>query len=115
MVLRAAGIEDRPAFKLAPVPAQVGEEAASIGYGYGFEKPLFRVTHISTVRLDIEGLSGPFTVTDTAFIGGQSGGPVVNAKGELILIVQRGDGGGLGLGVDAAVIKDRVGRYFEQN
>ncbi len=50
--------------------------------------------------------------TDSPFVGGQSGGPVVNAAGELVLIVQRGDGGTTGLGVGVETIRARVGRFF---
>jgi len=112
LVLRAANVEDMPAFKLASIDPKVGEEVAAIGFGFALEKAMFRISHISIANLDIEGLSGPFFVTDAGFMPGQSGGPVINDKGELVAIVQRGSDG-LGLGVGAEVIKDRVGRYFE--
>lgn len=113
MVIRAYSVE-RPALKLAPKGPDVGDEVASMGFGFGLEQPMFRVAHISNIRLDIEGLSGPFIVIDAAFVGGQSGGPVVNQTGEVIGIVQRG-GEGVGLGVGAEVIKDRVGRFFGED
>jgi len=67
--------------------------------------------HVSNVDIDMEGLSGPFIMIDSEFIGGQSGGPVVNLAGELVMIVQRG-ADGLGIGIGAETIKARVGRYF---
>lgn len=112
MVLRANGVEG-PNVKLASEAPVVGDEVASMGYGAGLVDPMFRVAHVSNVRLDIEGLSGPFTMIDAGFIGGQSGGPVVNEKGELIMIVQRGNDS-LGLGVGVEIIKDKVGKYFSK-
>lgn len=55
---------------------------------------------------------GPFISTDSPFVGGQSGGPVVDDEGAVVMIVQRGDGGTTGLGVGAETIKRCVGRFF---
>lgn len=113
MVLRASGLEDGlSAFKVANKDPQLGDEVASLGYGMGLEKPMFRIAHISIEKVDIEGLSGPFIMVDAAFVGGQSGGAVINPAGELVMIVQRGTES-LGIGVGAETIKDRAGRYFE--
>jgi S1-C subfamily serine protease len=110
LVLRASNL-DMPALRIAKADPDRGDEVASMGYGFGLDDPLFRIAHISNVRLDIEGLSGPFIMTDSAFIGGQSGGPVVNLQGEVVMIVQRANAS-LGLGVGATTIRDRVGRYL---
>lgn len=112
MVLRAGAI-DKPALKLSKTALDVGDEVASFGFGFALEMPMFRIHHVSILGLEIPdlGSSGPFVMFDTAFIAGQSGGPVVNQQGEVVAIVQRG-GEGVGIGVDAKIIKDRVGRYF---
>jgi S1-C subfamily serine protease len=48
---------------------------------------------------------------DAAFVGGMSGGPLVNARGEVVMIVQMAsDRIGLGRGIEQ--IRDRVGRYW---
>jgi S1-C subfamily serine protease len=112
MVLRASQIEG-PAVKMASAPPDRGDEVASMGFGFSLEDPLFRIAHVSNVGLEIESLSGPFNALDAQFIGGQSGGPVVNDKGELVMIVQR-SASGLGIGVGVDVIKNRVGKYFGQ-
>lgn len=112
LVLRAANV-DRPAIKLAKNGPVQGDQVASHGYGFGLEKPMFRVAHVSNTDMVIEGLSGPFAMVDGAFVPGQSGGPVVNDQGELVMIVQMGNEM-LGLGVDAKVIRDKVGRYFSE-
>jgi S1-C subfamily serine protease len=104
---------ERPALKLAKSDPKIGDEVASYGYGFALERPMFRVTHIADDKTYIpeEGIGGPFIVTDAVFVGGQSGGPVVNQAGEVVMIVQRG-GSGVGLGVGAEVIKAKAGKYF---
>jgi S1-C subfamily serine protease len=114
MVLETANL-DRPALHLANDNPKIGEEVASLGYGWGLERPMFRTAHVSDDNTYIpeDGIGGPFIVIDAAFVGGQSGGPVINIAGEVALIVQRG-GQGVGIGVGAEVIKSKVGRYFEK-
>jgi S1-C subfamily serine protease len=112
MVLEVPDL-NRPALKLASSNPKIGDEVASYGYGWGLERPMFRTAHVSDDNTYIpeEGIGGPFMVIDAQFVGGQSGGPVVNAAGEVVMIVQRG-GGGVGLGVGAEVIRSKAGKYF---
>lgn len=112
LVLKALGLEIGPGLVMAKENPKLGEQVASYGYGFGLEKPMFRIAHVSQVDSQIEELSGPFFMIDAPYIPGQSGGPVVNEKGELVSIVQRGTNG-LGIGVGVETIKDRVGRYFQ--
>jgi S1-C subfamily serine protease len=113
MILQAYALEGYAAIPLAKQNPYLGEEVASIGYGFGLEKPMFRVSHVANAHIDIEGLSGPFVMVDSGFIPGQSGGPLINAQGEIVAVVQRGsDGLGIGVGVDT--IRDKVGRYFQE-
>lgn len=106
---------DRPALALATTNPKTGDEIASYGYGYGLERSMFRIAHVSDTGMFIpeEGIGGPFIVIDAAFISGMSGGPVVNASGDVVLIVQRG-GEGVGIGVGADIIREAVGRYFQK-
>lgn len=112
MVLEVEDLE-RPALRLAKKDPVLGEEVASFGYGYGLEDPMFRVAHISNDKIYIpyEGIGGPLFAIDSSFVPGQSGGPVVNAAGEVVLIVQLGTPV-VGFGVGAEIIRDKVGRYF---
>ena len=114
MVLYVPGI-DKPALHLAKYNPVIGDEIASYGYGLGLERPIFRITHVSDNQLYIpfEGIGGPFILTDTNFIGGQSGCPVVNLAAEVVMIVQMSANAGFGLGVGSETIKDKMGRYFE--
>jgi S1-C subfamily serine protease len=109
-------VEDlsRPALKLAGSNPKIGDQVASYGYGFGLERAMFRTATISddqSVIPEIPG--GPFIQTDAQFVPGQSGGPVVNVSGDVLLIVQRG-GGGVGIGVGAETIRAAVGRFFEK-
>lgn len=112
MVLEVPDL-NRPALKLAHDNPKIGDECASHGFGWGLERPMFRTAHVSDDNTYIpeEGIGGPFIVIDAQFVSGQSGGPVVNALGEVVMIVQRG-GGGVGIGVGAEVIRSKTGRFW---
>jgi len=114
MVLEAKDIDPtRPALKMAAANPEIGQEVMSIGYGFALERPFFRQAHVQDDKMAISGIEGgPFISTDSSFVPGQSGGPVVNAAGEVVLIVQRGDNGTTGLGVGVATIREHVGRFF---
>lgn len=113
MVVFVEGI-DRPALKLAKLNPKVGDEVASYGFGFGLEQPLFRQAHVSATEVNISGSggSGVHIALDSNFIPGQSGGPVVNLKNEVVLIVQLGSNAGVGLGVGAETIREKLGKYF---
>ena len=105
---------DKPSLKLASDDPSIGQQIASLGYGYGLQRPLFRLATVSDNRAKVEDVAGgPFVVTDAAFVPGQSGGPGVNASGEIVMIVQAASDR-VGIGVGAKIIKDRMGRYFEK-
>lgn len=112
MVLKVKDL-GRPALKLAKDDPKIGEEVASYGYGYSLERPIFRITHISDdkIMIPFQGIGGPLIAVDTTFVPGQSGGPVVNTRGEVVMIVQLGTES-VGLGVGAETIEDKVGRFF---
>lgn len=110
MVLYVKDI-DRPALKLAKNDPKVGEEVASFGWGYALEEPMFRVAHVSAENVALE--RSHYIAIDASFVSGQSGGPVVNVQGEVVLIVQRGNEV-IGFGVGAERISDRMGRFFSK-
>jgi S1-C subfamily serine protease len=115
--LMVLAVEDlgRPALKLAKDNPKIGDEVASLGYGWGLERPMFRTAHVSDddTYIPEDGIGGPLIVIDAQFVSGQSGGPVINAAGEVALIVQRG-GQGVGIGVGAETIRSKTGKYWEK-
>jgi S1-C subfamily serine protease len=102
----------RPAVTLAMKNPETGQEIGSFGYGYKLEKVMFRHAYVSNAAMplpDIEG--GPFILIDAAYVGGQSGGPCINAAGEVVSIVQRASNlVGVGIGVEK--MRDRIGKYL---
>lgn len=104
---------ERVALKLSGKDPAIGDEVMSAGYGYALERPFFRKANISDNGVMIPSVGGPFIGVDSGFIGGQSGGPVVNRSGEVVAIVQMASDK-LGIGVSAEVLKARVGRFYEK-
>lgn len=103
----------RPALTLAAVDPSIQQEVMSIGYGYALERPFFRRASVSDDHVNIpeEGIGGPFIGIDAPFVNGQSGGPVLNGAGEVVMIVQRASDK-IGIGVGASILRDRVGRFW---
>jgi serine protease Do len=103
------------ALTLASSDPEIGQEVMSVGYGYALERPFFRKSMVSdnAVMIPESGIGGPFIGVDSGFIGGQSGGPVVDINGDVVAIVQRASDK-LGIGVGASVIRERMGRFWAQ-
>lgn len=104
----------RNSLKLADSNPKMGEEVMSAGYGMSLETPFFRKAMVSSdsVMIPENGIGGPFIGVDAAFIEGQSGGPVVNYRGEVVSVVQMASDR-LGIGVGATIIRERMGRFLE--
>lgn len=105
---------DRPAVTLSATNPRQGQEIVSYGYGMALDAPLFRHAWVSSASVnlpDVEG--GPFVMIDAAYVKGQSGGPCINEKGEIVSIVQRASGL-VGIGVGVERIRDRIGRYLQK-
>lgn len=104
----------RAELKLAAKDPAIREDVMSVGFGYALDRPFFKTAHVSDTAVEIhtDNIGGPFIGVDASFTPGQSGGPVLNSAGEVVAVVQRGDGGTLGLGVGAEVIRARFGRFF---
>jgi S1-C subfamily serine protease len=113
LVVHVPGI-DKPALRFAQAKPTYGEELGSFGYGGGYERPMLRLAHISQPRALVpEAGPGEWIMLDGAFVGGQSGGPVVNAQGEVLLIVQMSNAV-MALGRSSETIRDRVGKWIEK-
>ena len=108
-------IEDtgKPALQIAEKDPKQGQEVGSFGHGYGLEKPMFRHAYVSNPSIDIPDEGGPFVMIDAAYVNGQSGGPCINDKGEVVSIVQAASNL-VGIGIGAERIRDKIGRYLEK-
>lgn len=101
-VLQVPGI-DKPEIVPAFSKLSKGDEVATTGYGYGMDKPIFRHEYVAEPDnpMPYEGFSGKYLFVDNGYIGGMSGGPVVNQDGRMVGIVQMGDrDSGFGRGID---------------
>lgn len=113
MILKAKDLDPaRTALVLAAGNPSIQSQVLACGFGYALERPFYRSARISDNAIVIAGIAQTFIGTDAPYIGGMSGGPVVNDRGEIVSIVQRSDGSALGVGVGAETIKARVGRFF---
>lgn len=102
----------RPALKLSSKDPEMGQEVISAGYGYALERPFFRKAMISDTAMQPDaGVGGPYVALDAPFVGGQSGGPVVNEACEVVMVVQLGTAS-VGMGVSASIIRERMGRFW---
>lgn len=102
-----------PALTLAGKDPEIGQEVMSAGFGMNLERPLVRKAMVSDTALYIneDGIGGPLIALDAAFVGGQSGGPVVNKAGEVVMLVQFASGT-VGMGVGANTLRERTGRFW---
>lgn len=105
----------KPALKLAMKNPDVEQHVTSVGFGYALEKPLVRQANISQVdlRMPEAEFQSEYIALDAPFVGGQSGGPVVDQESNVVMIVQFGSST-VGFGVGAETIKKKVGKYFER-
>lgn len=78
----------KPALAPSPVGVRRGLPAAGFGYGYGHTVPMMRSGHVSIADTTLGGLQGRWTLMDFSFIGGMSGGPVVDDHGRVISLCQ---------------------------
>lgn len=115
LILRVEDLDPtRTALTLAVKNPAIQQQVLACGFGYALERPFWRSSRIADNATVIPGLAQTYIATDATFQPGQSGGPVVNDRGEIVAIVQRGDSATMGVGVGAEMIRERVGRFFAQ-
>ena len=108
-------VEDlgKPALRLAKSDPDIMQRVVAVGYGYGLEKPLFRQSQISQVGVRLPDRESSYIAIDAGFVPGQSGGPVINQAGEVVMIVQLGNAY-VGFGVGAETIRKKCAKYYEK-
>lgn len=113
LVLKVEDLDPaRTALTLATKNPEIQQPVLACGFGYALERPFYRSARIMDNKIVVPGLTQTYIGTDATFIGGMSGGPVVNDRGEIVAIVQRGDNASMGIGVGAEMIRERIGRFF---
>ena len=95
----------KPALTLRERPLLPQEEVVGLGYGYSWKFPV--ITHHYAVLMNFSPLEDitPGTWYSNGFIGGQSGGVLIDKAGLVVGMMQRSDFQ-YGYGVDAKTITD---------
>ncbi len=109
LALVSVETHQKPALKLRALPVYRFEHLTAIGYAYGYTK-MSVLTEIVFLLHDNPWVKGdsdiyPGIIVQGGYIGGMSGGPVVDAKGLQVSMVQRGNEF-IGYGVDAQTIRE---------
>ena len=93
----------RPALHIRVKPLVRQEEVIALGYGMSWKFPT--ITHHFVMMLNYSPYDDiyPGTWYSNGFIGGQSGGPIIDLTGQVVGVIQRGDSQ-VGYGVNAAAI-----------
>ncbi len=109
----------KPALHPRISPVGVGTEAGAYGYGYGWTVAQLRVGKVAGIELPLAQIeqegTDTLTMFDQGFVMGQSGGPLVDANGSVIALIQMGDpsGGVMGLGRSIDIVYEATKQYWE--
>ncbi len=95
---------DKPLLVLRDVPVHRFEEVNGIGYGYGFEKVLVTFNQVLLPDYTPTTDMAPGVWFSSGFIGGMSGGPVIDQEGYGVAIIQQSTDGGVCYGVNVLTI-----------
>lgn len=97
---------EKPALALRRLPIARFEDLSAIGYGWGLSHMFALKVNpfLTNMKMPDENPSAPEMLAQWGYVGGMSGGPVIDSRGLMVGIVQR-TGDGVGLGVDVLQIE----------
>ena len=91
-IISVPKIKGWDALKPSQTAIRQGQEIGAFGYANGWHRPIFRAGYVASTSLDLgfPDFPGQWAVFDGVFVGGMSGGPIFNVKGEVVGVVQIG-------------------------
>lgn len=96
--------ELKPSLTLRDEEVVEGEGLTGIGYGYGWEIPLVIAEKVVIPNYAVDPGSPTGIIVQGGYIGGMSGGPVIDKDGQVVGIIQRAVNS-IGYGVGTQMIK----------
>lgn len=94
----------KPSLPVAERQVDRFEDLTGIGYAWGLTRPSVLAERLFLVHVAPDEGMVPGLLVQGGYIGGMSGGPVVDARGEVVGLVQRSNGS-IGYGVGALTIR----------
>jgi S1-C subfamily serine protease len=113
MVIEVLSLPEHPALHPAN-KIKMTAEACIVGYAFGEEHPVVRISHISNPAMifSVNHLGGPWIVMDAGIEPGMSGSAIVDAHGRVIAIAQN-SGTASGFGANIQAVYDSTKDYWE--
>ena len=95
---------DKPSLVFRDTPVVRFESLTATGYAFGLSKPI--TVTVQALLVDVPPIPElpPGLLTTPGYIGGMSGGPVADGRGEMVGIVQQSNSG-VGYGVGILIIR----------
>ena len=106
----------KPALKPRTKDIKQGLSVASFGFGWGWDQPMIRTGIVSIADISPKDFGNrPHTLFDFPFIGGMSGGPIVDSDGHVVSIVQQSNTREVaGMGQTLTVMLEATRMYWEE-
>lgn len=97
-------VTDKPSITLRDVPVQRFEDLTAVGYAWGWNRLTVLRGPAFLVNMAPASTHAPGLLVQASYIGGMSGGAVVDVRGHMVGIVQQSNEG-VGYGVSTQIIR----------